>query len=113
MRHGATTPPRGNRLLLLALVGRPALADSVPNRDLHVTKAHSLYIDDVLIPVEFLVNHRTILWDDRAQEVEIYHLELDSHDLLIGNGALAESYRMPWRRCPDARIPCRRDDVRP
>ena len=27
------------------------------------------YIDGVLIPVEFLVNHRSILWDDRAQEV--------------------------------------------
>jgi hypothetical protein len=58
-----------------------------------VTKAHSLYIDDVLIPVEFLVNHRTIPWDDRAQEVEIYHVELDSHDVLITNGAPAESYR--------------------
>ena len=58
-----------------------------------MTKAHSLYIDDVLIPVEFLVNHRTILWDDRAQEVEIYHVELDSHDVLVANGAPAESYR--------------------
>jgi hypothetical protein len=28
----------------------------VPNQDLCVTKAHSLYIDGVLIPVEFLVN---------------------------------------------------------
>jgi antigen 43 len=47
----------------------------------------------VLIPVEFLVNHRTIVWDDRAQEVEIYHVELDSHDVVIANGAPAESYR--------------------
>jgi hypothetical protein len=58
-----------------------------------VTKAHSLYIDDVLIPVEFLVNHKTILWDDVAREVEIYHVELDSHDVLLANGAPAESYR--------------------
>jgi antigen 43 len=75
------------------IVRKGALAENVPNRDLRVTKAHSLYIDDVLIPVEFLVNHRTILWDDRAQEVEIYHVELDSHDVLIANGAPAESYR--------------------
>ena len=75
------------------IVRKGALADNVPNRDLHVTKAHSLYIDDVLIPVEFLVNHRTILWDDRAQEVEIYHVELDSHDVLVANGAPAESFR--------------------
>jgi hypothetical protein len=83
-RRSAATP---------VIVRKGALADNVPNRDLHVTKAHSLYIDHVLIPVEFLVNHRTILWDDRAQEVAIYHVELDSHDVLLANGAPAESYR--------------------
>ena len=31
---------------------------NVPHRDLHVTKGHSLFIDEVLIPVEFLINHR-------------------------------------------------------
>src|SRR5262249_13398994 len=70
-----------------------ALADNVPNRELRVTKGHSLYIDEVLVPVESLVNHRTIVWDDRAQEVEIYHVELDTHDVLIANGTPAESYR--------------------
>jgi hypothetical protein len=43
--------------------------------------------------VEFLVNYKTIIWDDRAQEVEIYHVELESHDVLIANGVPAESYR--------------------
>ena len=47
----------------------------------------------MLIPVEFLVNHRSILWDDRAQEVAIYHIELETHDVLLANGAPAESYR--------------------
>ena len=83
-RRNAATP---------VIVRRGALADNVPNRDLHITKAHSLYIDDVLIPVEFLVNHRSIVWDDRAQEVSIYHIELETHDVLLANGAPAESYR--------------------
>jgi hypothetical protein len=83
-RRSAATP---------VIVRKGALADNVPNQDLHVTKAHALYIDNVLIPVEFLVNHKTILWDDRAQEVTIYHVELDSHDVLLANGAPAESYR--------------------
>ena len=65
----------------------------MPHHDLRVTKAHALYVDGVLIPVEFLVNHRSILWDDRAQEVAIYHVELDTHDVLMANGAPAESYR--------------------
>jgi T5SS/PEP-CTERM-associated repeat protein len=83
-RRNAATP---------VIVRKGALGPNVPHQDLHVTKGHSLFIDDVLIPVEFLVNHRSILWDDRAQEVSIYHVELESHDVLIANGAPAESYR--------------------
>jgi hypothetical protein len=83
-RRGAATP---------VIVKKGALSDNVPHHDLHITKGHSLYLDGVLIPVECLVNHRSILWDDRAQEVTVYHLELDSHDVLLANGAPAESYR--------------------
>jgi hypothetical protein len=58
-----------------------------------VTKGHSLYIEGVLIPVEFLINHRSICWDDEAREVHLYHIELETHDVLLANGAPAESYR--------------------
>jgi hypothetical protein len=74
-------------------VFKGALADNVPNRDLRLTKGHSLYLDGVLVPVEYLVNHRSIIWDDRAQEVTIYHVELAKHDVLLADGAPAESYR--------------------
>jgi hypothetical protein len=83
-RRNAATP---------VIVRKGALADNVPHHDLHVTKGHSLFIDDTLIPVEFLVNHRSILWDDHAQEVKLYHVELATHDVLLANGAPAESYR--------------------
>jgi Ca2+-binding RTX toxin-like protein len=83
-RRSAATP---------VIVRKGALAPGVPHRDLRITKGHCLYIDDVLIPVEFLVNHRSIMWDDRAQEVALYHVELQAHDVLIANGAPAESYR--------------------
>jgi hypothetical protein len=43
--------------------------------------------------VEFLVNHKSIVWDGRVGEIEIYHIELASHDILIASGAPAESYR--------------------
>jgi hypothetical protein len=82
--RGAATP---------VIVRRGALADNVPHRDLHVTKGHCLYIDGALIPVEELINQRSILWDDRPQEVHIFHVELDQHDVLIADGAPAESYR--------------------
>jgi hypothetical protein len=83
-RRNAATP---------VILRKGALADNVPQRDLRVTKGHSLYVDNVLIPAEFLVNHRSILWDDRAQEVSIYHVELETHDVLVAEGAPAESYR--------------------
>jgi hypothetical protein len=92
--NGKVLATRGKRSAATpVIVLKGALADNMPHEDLRVTKAHALYIDDVLIPVEFLVNHKTILWDDRAQEVEIYHVELESHDVLIANGVPAESYR--------------------
>ena len=75
------------------IVRKDALADGVPHCDLHVTKGHSFYLDDVLVPAEFLVNHRSIVRDDQAREVPIYHIELASHDVLLANGAPAESYR--------------------
>ncbi|WP_158933136.1 Hint domain-containing protein [Acidisphaera sp. S103] len=83
-RRSAATP---------VIIQKGALAENVPHRDLHITKAHSLYIDDVFIPVEFLVNHRSIMWDDHAQEVSLYHIELETHDVLLANGAPTESYR--------------------
>jgi hypothetical protein len=96
---GRVLATRGQRgVATPVIVRKGALAPNVPNRDLHVTKAHALYIDDVLIPVEFLVNHRTIVWDDRAQEVEFFHVELATHDILIANGAPAESYREDGNR---------------
>ena len=91
---GKVLATRGRRTAATPVIVRKgALADSVPNRDLHITKGHSLYLDGALIPVEFLVNHRSIVWDDHAQEVEIYHVELATHGVLLANGAPAESYR--------------------
>jgi hypothetical protein len=92
--QGRALSARGQRSAATPVIVRKgALGDNVPNRDLHVTKGHSLFLDGVLIPAEFLVNHRSILWDDQAREVTVYHLELDTHDVLLANGAPAESYR--------------------
>jgi hypothetical protein len=75
------------------IVRANALDYGIPRRDLRITKGHSLYLEGVLIPVENLINHRTILWDDAAHSVVIYHLELDAHEVLLADGAPTESYR--------------------
>jgi hypothetical protein len=83
-RHGPATP---------IIVRKGALADKIPGRDLRVMKSRALYVDGDLIPVELLVNHRTILWDDDARLMTIYRVELQTPDILLANGAPAESYR--------------------
>jgi hypothetical protein len=75
------------------IVRRGAIADNVPHRDLRLTKGHAIYIQGAFIPAEFLVNHRSIVWDDDAREVEFYHIELPSHEVMVAEGAPAESYR--------------------
>jgi hypothetical protein len=75
------------------IIRRNALADGVPSRDLYLTKAHSLYLDGVLIPVEFLLNGHSVLWDDHSRVVEYYHLELPAHGVIIANGAPSESFK--------------------
>jgi hypothetical protein len=91
---GRVLATRGRRSAATPVtVRKGALADNVPHSDLRVTKGHALYIDGALIPVEFLINHRSIMWDDQAQEVALYHIELETHDVILANGAPAESYR--------------------
>ena len=91
---GKVLATRGRRTEATPIVVRKAaFAENIPNRDLRVTKGHAFHFDGVLIPAEYLVNHRSIMWDDHAQEVKLYHIELDSHDVLLANGAPAESYR--------------------
>jgi hypothetical protein len=45
------------------------------------------------MPAEFLINHRSILWDDPAREVKLCHVELETQDVLRANGAPAAGYR--------------------
>ena len=91
---GRVLVPRGRRSSATPVIVRKgSLADDVPSSDLRITKGHSLFIDGVLIPVEHLINHHSIVWDDRTREVEIFHVELENHDVLLANGAPAESYR--------------------
>jgi hypothetical protein len=52
-----------------------------------------MLVQGVLIPVEHLVNDISVVWDDQARVMEYFHIELDAHDILIADGAPAESFR--------------------
>jgi hypothetical protein len=85
--------PAGGGTAAPVVVRAGALAPGVPSRDLRLTRGHALHLEGLLIPVENLVNGRSIAFDERAQVVEIFHVELARHAVLIADGAPAESYR--------------------
>jgi hypothetical protein len=71
-----------------------AFGEGQPERDLLVSPGHGICVDlddEVLIPALALVNGATVV-QQPVDTVEYWHVELDSHDLLLAEGLLAESY---------------------
>jgi hypothetical protein len=83
---------RSNPAILPICIRACALADGVPLRDLYVSPRHALLIDGKLIPAGALINDATIFRSSDVAPVAYYHLELASHDVIIAEGAAAESY---------------------
>ncbi|MCX7383331.1 MAG: Hint domain-containing protein [Alphaproteobacteria bacterium] len=68
-----------------------ALAPGVPHRALLVSPDHALHLDGALIPAHLLVNGATITQID-VDTVTYWHVELDRHDVVLAEGAAAETY---------------------
>jgi hypothetical protein len=72
-------------------VATGAFGDNLPHRDLWLSPDHSVYIDDVLIPIKHLINGTSIA-QVPVDQVTYYHVELPQHDVLLAEGLPAESY---------------------
>jgi hypothetical protein len=68
------------------------LADGRPARDLRLSPEHALYIDGVLVAVRLLVNGTTICQEEWVEHLEYFHVELESHDVLLAEAVPVESY---------------------
>jgi hypothetical protein len=85
--------PRGGPGLPIR-VAADAFGPSRPSQDLYLSAGHSVCVDllgEVLIPVGHLVNGGTIAEMD-TDAISYWHVELESHDILIANNLPAESY---------------------
>jgi len=82
----------GNRHMLPVLFKAGSLADGVPKRDLYVSPLHAMYLDGRLIPAWVLVNGASIVQMAAAETVEYFHVELATHDVILAEGAAAESF---------------------
>ncbi|MCB8875954.1 Hint domain-containing protein [Acidisoma silvae] len=67
-----------------------AFGPSQPSRDLYLSPDHALYVNDVLIPVKYLIDGDAVCQMPR-DTVTYYHVELASHDVLTVEGLQAES----------------------
>lgn len=68
-----------------------AFGDNLPLHDVRLSPGHAVYVDGVLVPVANLVNGATIV-QEAADEVRYFHVELETHDVLLAEGLPCESY---------------------
>ncbi len=68
-----------------------AFAPCQPARDLFLSPDHAVFVDDVLIPVKYLINGGSIAQIE-MDDVEYYHIELAHHDIIVAEGLPVESY---------------------
>jgi Hint domain len=78
-----------------------SLGDNVPERDLWISPQHAMYfatanhagaLGGVLIEAKDLINGISIVQPAHTESVDYFHIELDSHDVIVAEGALSESF---------------------
>ena len=69
-----------------------AIAQGIPSKKLRVSPNHAIYVDGLLINAGALVNNANIYQIDPSESFKYYHVELDSHELVIAENTWAESY---------------------
>ena len=69
-----------------------SLGNGLPRRDLLVSPEHAMFLDGLLIPARCLANGISIVQERGLKRVDYYHVELDSHDVIVAEGAPSETF---------------------
>ncbi len=81
-----------NRHVLPVCFKAGSLADGTPTRDLWVSPNHAMFIDGILIPAEDLVNGHGVVQANAVEVLHYFHIELESHDVILAEGAWSETF---------------------
>jgi len=83
----------GNLAALPVCIKRNAIADGVPEQDLWVSPGHAIAIDNVLVHAARLVNGVSVVQARQVETVTYYHVELESHEIILAENCPAESFQ--------------------
>lgn len=72
-------------------IAQHALGPATPAADLYLSPDHAVFLEGVLVPAKYLINGTTIV-QTPVEAVTYHHLELDSHDVILAEGAPTETY---------------------
>lgn len=75
------------------IIHQDALANGVPSRDLAVSPMHAVNIGGVFYPAIALLNGISISRAVPDCDLDYFHIELDTHETILAEGAPVESYR--------------------
>jgi autotransporter passenger strand-loop-strand repeat protein len=76
----------------LVRIRESAFDAGIPHRDLLITQEHCVFVDGKLMPARMLVNGRSIIIDRTINAYSYYHVELETHGILLSEGLTTESY---------------------
>ena len=69
-----------------------SLGESLPRRDLRVSPEHAMFLDGLLVPARCLVNGSNITQERGLKQVDYVHIELETHDVILAEGAPSETF---------------------
>ncbi len=69
-----------------------SIYQGVPRWDLLASPEHAMLLDGLLIPARYLVNGEGIVRERGLRQVDYFHVELDSHDVILAEGAPSETF---------------------
>jgi hypothetical protein len=81
------------RTALPVRITRFAIDQRTPHTDLYLSPSHALLIDGLLMPTGHLVNGTSIVqaMPDGVEDIEYFHIELETHEVVFAEGAPAET----------------------
>lgn len=85
----------GRKDILPICIKAGALDVNLPSRDLWISPHHAMYFDDrggLLVEARDLVNGVSIVQVEEIEMVEYFHIELETHDVIIAEDALSETF---------------------